>query len=66
MGTHDFKYNKVSLVLLENQGVSILRCLLPRNWLLCQQAVNTAMKPGHTTMNGPSFIRIERGSNGGP
>ena len=24
MGTHDFKYNKVPLFLLENQGISIL------------------------------------------
>ena len=31
MGAHDFKYNKVALILLENQGISILRCLLPRN-----------------------------------
>ena len=31
MGAHDFKYNKVALFLLENQGLSILRCLLPRN-----------------------------------
>ena len=31
MGTHDFKYNKVTLFLLENQRISILRCLLPRN-----------------------------------
>ena len=31
MGAHDFKYNKVPLFLLENQGISILRCLLPRN-----------------------------------
>ena len=31
MGAHDFKYNKELLVLLENQGISILRCLLPRN-----------------------------------
>ena len=29
MGTHDFKYNKVPQ-LLENHGISILRCLLPR------------------------------------
>ena len=29
MGTHDFRYNKVPL-LLENHGISILRCLLPR------------------------------------
>ena len=31
MGAHDFKYNKVALFLLENQGIPILRCLLPRN-----------------------------------
>ena len=31
MGALDFKYNKVALILLENQGTSILRCLLPRN-----------------------------------
>ena len=31
MGTHYFKYNNVALFLLENQGISILRCLLPRN-----------------------------------
>ena len=31
MGAHYFKYNKVPLFLLENQGIPILRCLLPRN-----------------------------------
>ena len=31
MGAHDFIYNKVALILLENQGISILRYLLPRN-----------------------------------
>ena len=30
VGTNDFKYNKVPF-LLEKQGISILRCLLPRN-----------------------------------
>ena len=30
MGTYDFKYNKVPF-LLEKQGISILRYLLPRN-----------------------------------
>ena len=28
MGAHDFKYNKLALFLLENHGISILRCLL--------------------------------------
>ena len=31
MGAHEFKYNKVALFLLENEGISILRCLLRRN-----------------------------------
>ena len=31
MGFQGFKYNKVALILLENQGISILRYLLPRN-----------------------------------
>ena len=31
MGAHDFKYNRLALFLLEKQGISILRCLLPRN-----------------------------------
>ena len=31
MGAHDFKYNNVPLFLLKKQGISILRCLLPRN-----------------------------------
>ena len=29
MGAHDSKYNKVPLFLLQKQGISILRCLLP-------------------------------------
>ena len=29
MGVNDFKYNKVPLFLLEKEGISILRCLLP-------------------------------------
>ena len=31
MGTDDFKYNKVPLFARKKQGISILRCLLPRN-----------------------------------
>ena len=30
MGAHDFQNNKVPMFLLENHGISILRCLLPR------------------------------------
>ena len=31
MRAHDFEYNKVPLFLLEKQGISILRCLLPES-----------------------------------
>ena len=36
-----------------------------KNELLCLQAVITAMQTSHTSMSVPSFVRIERGSNGG-
>ena len=41
----------------------MFRCLLPKNELLCQQGVITAMKTSHTSMSVPSFVRIERGSD---
>ena len=63
MGTHDFKANKVPL-LLENQGISMFRGLLRRNWHLCQHAVITAMSSSQTSMSVPNFVRIERGSDG--
>ena len=36
-----------------------------KNEILCQQAVITAMQTSNTSMSVPSFVRIERGSNGG-
>ena len=42
MGPMTFNISRC-IFLLEKQGISILRCLLPRNYLLCQQAVITAM-----------------------
>ena len=57
MGTHDFKYNKVPLFLLENQGISILTSMFAAPKLALVPAYRY-MLPGHTTMYGPSFIKI--------
>ena len=65
MGTHDFKYNKVPLFGRKTGNINTSMAAAP-NWLLCQQAVITAMQHGHTTMYVPSFIKIERGSDGDP
>ena len=65
MGAHDFKLNKVSLFAQKSVNINVSLSAAPKK-LLCQQAVITAMLTGHTTMPVPSFIRIERGSDGGP
>ena len=65
MGAHEFKHNDVP-VLLNDQCISMYRCLLPRNYLLCQQTVMTAIFSSHMLMSVSSFIRIERGCDGGP
>ena len=38
MGAHDFKYNKVALILLENQGISIFD-------VCCPETSSCASKP---------------------
>ena len=65
MVARDFKLYNVPF-LLENQRISMFRGLLPQNKLLCQQAVICAMLSSHTLRSVPSFIRIERGSDGSP
>ena len=68
MGTHDFKYNKLPLFARKPGNINTSMSAAPKLALLpaSQQAVTTAMLPCHTTMHVPSFIRIERGSDGGP
>ena len=66
-GTHDFKYNKVPLFAkktMEYQYFDV--CCHDTSSCASRQAIITAMKPSHTTMYVPSFIKIERGSDGGP
>ena len=63
-GVHYFILNKMPVFALKsvNTNVSLFAA---KNELLCQQAVITAMQTSHTSMSVPSFVRIERGSNGG-
>ena len=64
-GTHDFKYNMVPLFARKPENINTSMSAATKQ-LLCQQAVITAMYPGHSTMYVPSFIKIERGSDGAP
>ena len=41
-------------------------CLMPQNWILCQQAAVVAMQLGQISIDVPSLIRIERGLVGEP
>ena len=65
MGAHDFKYNKVPLFARKPGIINISISaapklpLVPASRYYCDVA-------GQTTMYVPSFIRIERGSDGGP
>ena len=65
MGTNDFKYNKVPHFARKpgNNNTSMFAApklaLVPASRYFCDVTA-------HTTMYVPSFIRIERGSDGGP
>ena len=63
MGAQYFIPNKMPFFARKsvNTNVSLSAA---KNELLCQQAVITAMQTSHTSMSVPSFVRIERGSNG--
>ena len=64
-GENDFKYNKVPLFLLENHGITILQFYAPK--LAFVQASRYYFDVALSYHNVCSkFIRIERGSDGGP
>ena len=65
MGVYDFKYNKLPLFARKPGNINTSMSAAPKLALVPASRYN-AMKPGHTTMYVPSFIRIERGSDGGP
>ena len=54
MGAHDFKLKNVHLYAQRPVNINVFR------------SVRTAMQTSHTLMSVPSFVRIERGSDGGP
>ena len=63
MGTHDFKCNKLPLFARKPWAINTSMsaapklALMPASRYYCDE-------PGHTTMYVPSFIKIERGSDG--
>ena len=65
MGAHDFKLNKVPLFALKSVNINVSLSAAPKLALVPASRYNCDVT-GHTTMSVPSFIRIERGSDGGP
>ena len=65
MGAQYFIPNKMPFFARKSVNTNVLLSAAKKNELLCQQAVITAMQTSHTSMSVPSFVRIERGSNGG-
>ena len=66
MGTFDFKYNKVPLF-GRKTGISILRCLLPRNILYVPASrYYCDVTKSYHNVCAKLLFRIERGSDGCP
>ena len=65
MGTHDFKYNKVPLFGRKPGNINTSMSAAPK-LALVPASRYTCDVTCHTTMYVPSFIRIERGSDGRP
>ena len=64
MGTHDFRYNNVPLFAGKTGNINTSMSVVHETSSCASKLIITAMQPGHTTMYVPSFIKIERGSNG--
>ena len=65
MGTHDFKYNKVLLFARKTGNINTSMSAAPK-LALVPASLYYCDVTGHTIMYVPSFIKIERGSNGEP
>ena len=63
MGAHDFKHNKVPLFARKPGNINVLRSAAPKLSLVSASRYNCDV---NSFMSVPSFIRIERGSDGGP
>ena len=65
MGTHDFKYNKVPIFARKTGNINTSMFAAPK-LAFVQASSYYCDVTCHTTMYVPSFIKIERGSDGGP
>ena len=65
MGAHDFKINMVLLFARKPGNINVSRSAAPKLALMPASCF-TAMSISQFSMSVPSFIRIERGSDGGP
>ena len=65
MGAHDFKHNIVPLFARKPGNVNVLRHAAPKLALVPGSRNNCDVNT-HFLMYVPSFIRIERGLDGGP
>ena len=65
MGTHDFKYNIVPLFAQKLGNINTSMSAAPKLALVPASRYYCDV-PGHTKMHVPSFIKIERGSEGDP
>ena len=66
MGAHDFENNRVPLFGKKTGKINTSMSAAPKLALLPAGRCYCDVTTGHTTMYVPSFIRIERGSDGGP
>ena len=64
-GAHDFKHNKVPLFARKPGNVNVLRYPVPKLALVPGSRYNCDVNNSFL-MYVPSFIRIERGLDGGP
>ena len=65
MDANDFKLIKVPLFSLKSVNINVLLSAAPKLALVPASRYHCDVN-WHTTMSVPSFIRIERGSDGGP
>ena len=65
MGAHDFKLIKVPLLSRKSVNINVSLSVAPKLALVPASRYYCDVN-SHTTMSVPSFIRIERGSDGGP
>ena len=66
MGTHDFKYNKVPLFAQKPGNINTSTSAAPILALVPASRYYCDVTWSYDTMYVPSFLRIERGSDGGP